>query len=171
MALRGAALLQKMDREIEILIDADACPVKAEVYRVAERYRLTVQVVANSHLAVPQHPQIHRVTVGSGFDAADDWIAARARPGAIVVTADLPLADRSLKAGAEVIAPDGRRMTMSMIGAALATRALMQDLRALGETSGGPKAFSAKQRSAFLSALDEAINRLKRAGFASNPPS
>jgi uncharacterized protein YaiI (UPF0178 family) len=157
-----------MERDIEILIDADACPVKAEVYRVAERYGLAVQVVANSHIAVPQHPKVHRVTVGGGFDAADDWIAARARPGAIVVTSDLPLADRCLKVGAEVIAPDGRRMTMSMIGSALATRALMQDLRALGEMSGGPKPFSARQRSAFLSALDGAVNRLRRAGFGSS---
>jgi uncharacterized protein YaiI (UPF0178 family) len=154
-----------MEREIEILIDADGCPVRTEIYRVAERYGVSVQVVANSYLAIPQHPKIQRVTVGSGFDAADDWIARHARPGAIVVTADLPLADRCLKAGAEVIAPDGRRMTMSSIGAALASRALMQDLRALGEVSGGPKPYSPRQRSAFLSALDEAVNRLKRAGF------
>ena len=84
----------RMKPEIEILIDADACPVKAEIYRVAERYGLAVQVVANAVIAVPQHPKIHRVTVGSGFDAADDWIADRARAGAIVVTSDLPLADR-----------------------------------------------------------------------------
>jgi uncharacterized protein YaiI (UPF0178 family) len=154
---------------IEILIDADACPVKAEVYRVAARYGLAVQVVANAYIAVPQHPDIERVTVGAGFDAADDWIAQRARPGAIVVTSDLQLADRCLKAGAEVIGPDGRRMTSSSIGAALATRALMQDLRALGEVSGGGKPFSARQRSAFLSALDEAVNRLKRAGFGRGP--
>ena len=156
-----------MEQEIEILIDADACPVKAEVYRVAERYGLAVQVVANAWIAVPKHPKVHRVVVGSGFDAADDWIAQRARAGTIVVTSDLPLADRCLKAGAEVIAPDGRRMTMSSIGAALATRALMQDLRALGEVSGGPKSFSPRQRSTFLSALDEAVNRLKREGFGS----
>ena len=154
-----------MKPEIEILIDADACPVKAEIYRVAERYGLVVKVVSNAVIAVPQHPKIERVTVGSGFDAADDWIASRARAGAIVVTSDLPLADRCLKSGAEVIAPDGRRMTKNSIGAALATRALMQDLRALGDASGGPKPFSQRQRSAFLSALDEAVNRLKRAGY------
>ena len=155
-----------MESSIEILIDADACPVKAEIYRVAERYGLGVQVVSNAPIAVPQHPKIARVVVGSGFDAADDWIAERARPGAIVITADLPLADRCLKAGAEVIGPDGRRMTASSIGSALATRALMQDLRALGEVTGGPKPFSARDRSTFLSALDQAVNRLKRAGFA-----
>jgi hypothetical protein len=132
---------------------------------VAERYGLTVQVVANSYMSIPQSPGIHRAVVGGGFDAADDWIAERARPGAVVITSDLPLADRCLKAGAEVIAPDGRRVTASSIGAALATRALMQDLRALGEVSGGPRPFAARQRSAFLSTLDETVTRLKRAGF------
>jgi hypothetical protein len=154
-----------MSPQIEILIDADACPVKAETYRVAERYGIQVQVVANSPMTVPQHPNIHRLTVGRGFDAADDWIAERARPGTIVVTADLPLADRCLKAGAEVIAPDGRRMTLSSIGQALAMRALMQDLRDLGQSAGGPKPFSQRHRSAFLSSLDETVNRLRRAGF------
>ncbi|MGO4706618.1 YaiI/YqxD family protein [Microvirga sp. 2MCAF38] len=151
---------------IEIYVDADACPVKAEIYRVAERYRLKVYVVANSFITVPRDPFIERVVVSDGFDAADNWIAERARRGSIVITADIPLADRSLKAGADAIGPTGRPFTQDSIGMALATRALMEDLRAMGEMGGGPKPFSARDRSAFLSALDLAIVRLKRAGFA-----
>ena len=152
---------------IVILVDADACPVKAEVYRVAERHRTRVFVVSNSFLAVPQDPLIERVVVGSGFDAADDWIAARARRGAVVVTADIPLASRCVKAGAAVIGPTGRPFTEASVGMALATRDLMEDLRASGAVTGGPKPFSAKDRSAFLSALDLAVVRLRRAGFSS----
>jgi uncharacterized protein YaiI (UPF0178 family) len=122
-------------------------------------------VVANSFLMVPQSPLVERVVVGGGFDAADDWIAERARRGVVVVTADIPLAGRCLKAGADVIGPTGRPFTESSIGMALATRSLMEDLRAMGEVSGGPRPFSAKDRSAFLSALDLALVRLKRAGF------
>jgi uncharacterized protein YaiI (UPF0178 family) len=155
---------------IEILVDADACPVKAEIYRVAERHRVPVRVVANSFMSVPRDPLVERVVVGSGFDAADDWIALRARPGAIVVTADIPLAGRCLKAGAEVIGPTGRPFTQASIGMALATRELMENLRAMGEMTGGPKPFSARDRSAFLSALDVAINRLRRAGFGAGVP-
>jgi uncharacterized protein YaiI (UPF0178 family) len=151
---------------IEIHVDADACPVKAEVYRVAERHRIKVYVVANSFMAVPQDALIERVIVGVGFDAADDWIAERARRGVVVITADIPLASRCVKAGADVIGPTGKPFTESSIGMALATRNLMEDLRAMGEVSGGPKPFSPKDRSAFLSALDLAIVRLKRAGFA-----
>jgi uncharacterized protein YaiI (UPF0178 family) len=150
---------------IEIYVDADACPVKAEVYRVAERHRAKTFVVANSFIQVPRDPLIERVSVGSGFDAADDWIAGRARRGAIVVTADVPLASRCVKAGADVISPTGRPFTEASIGMALATRNLMEDLRASGEITGGPKPFSPRDRSAFLSALDLAIVRLKRAGF------
>jgi uncharacterized protein YaiI (UPF0178 family) len=151
---------------LEIYVDADACPVKAEVYRVAERHRLKVYVVANSFITVPKDPLIERVTVGPGFDAADDWIAERARRGTIVITADIPLASRCVKAGADVIGPTGRPFTEASIGMALATRNLMEDLRAMGEVSGGPKPFSPKDRSAFLSSLDLAVVRLKRAGFA-----
>ena len=150
---------------IEIYVDADACPVQAETYRVAERHGVKVYVVANSFLAVPRSPLVERVIVGSGFDAADDWIAGRARRGAIVVTADVPLASRCVKAGADVVGPTGRPFTESSIGMAVATRNLMEDLRASGEVRGGPKPFSARDRSAFLSALDLAIVRLKRAGF------
>jgi uncharacterized protein YaiI (UPF0178 family) len=154
---------------IEIDVDADACPVKAEVYRVAERHGVKVVVVANSFLAVPRSPLVERVIVGAGFDAADDWIAARARRGVIVVTADVPLASRCVKAGADVIGPTGRAFTQNSVGMALATRNLLEDLRAGGAVTGGPKAFSAKDRSAFLSALDLAIVRLKRAGFTAEP--
>ena len=154
-----------MPTPIEIFVDADACPVKEEVYRVADRYRLKVYVVANSFMLVPADPLIERVTVTAGFDAADDWIAARAGPGAIVVTADVPLASRCVKIGAAVVAPTGRAFTADSVGMALATRNLMQDLRAMGEITGGPKPFAARDRSRFLSALDETIVRLKRAGL------
>jgi uncharacterized protein len=147
---------------IEILVDADACPVKAEVYRVAERYGIKVVVVANALIAVPASPLIERVIVGDGFDAADDWIAARAGPRTIVVTADIPLAGRCLAAGATAIGPTGKPFTRDSIGMALATRELMQQLRAMGEVSGGPRPMAGKDRSRFLSALDEAVNRLKR---------
>ena len=154
---------------IEIHVDADACPVKAEIYRVGERHGVKAFVVANSFLNVPRSPLIERVVVGGGFDAADDWIAARARRGVVVVTADVPLASRCIKAGADAIGPTGRPFTEASIGMALATRNLMEDLRAGGEIGGGPRPFSAKDRSAFLAALDLALVRLKRAGFSAGP--
>lgn len=157
-----------MTAPIEILVDADACPVKDEIYRVAGRYGLKVFVVANSFMMIPDSPLIERVLVTDGFDAADDWIAARAGPAAIVITTDVPLASRCVKAGAAVLAPTGRAFTTASVGMALATRNLMQDLRARGEVTGGPKPFSKRDRSAFLSALDEAVVRLKRAGFGTN---
>jgi hypothetical protein len=149
---------------MRILVDADACPVKDEVYKVAWRHEVPVAIVSNAHLRVPQHPLIERVVVGSGFDAADDWIAEAAGPGTVVVTADILLADRCLKAGAAVIAPNGKPFTASSIGAAVATRAIMADLRAgaVGDPIGGPPPFSKADRSRFLSALDEALVRLKR---------
>jgi uncharacterized protein len=154
-----------LPRPISIYVDADACPVKAEVYRVAARHGLKVYVVANSSMMVPQDPLIERVVVSSGFDAADDWIAERVGRGDIVITADIPLASRCVKAGADVIGPTGKPFSEASIGMALATRNLMEELRAMGEVSGGPKAFSKADRSSFLSALDLAIVRLKRAGF------
>lgn len=154
-----------MPDPIEIIIDADACPVKDEVYRVAARHGLKTWVVANQLINVPRDPAIERVLVGSGFDAADDWIAARARRGTVIVTADIPLAHRGVTAGADVIAPNGRAFTPSSIGMALATRNLMQDLREAGSVGGGPRPFSPRDRSSFLSALDLAIVRLKRAGL------
>ena len=152
-------------RKIVIYVDADACPVKAEIYRVAERHGVKVYVVSNSFLAVPREAFIERVTVSGGFDAADDWIAERASRGDVVVTADIPLASRCVKAGADAISPTGRAFTQASIGNALATRNLMEELRGAGQITGGPRPFSPKDRSAFLSALDLAIVRLKRAGF------
>jgi uncharacterized protein YaiI (UPF0178 family) len=155
---------------IAIYIDADACPVKQEIYRVAERHALKgtalkVFVVSNSPIAIPRDPLIERVVVGAGMDEADNWIAERARSGDIVITADVPLASRSVKAGASVIAPNGRVFTEESIGMTLATRNLMDSLRSSGEITSGPKPFAPRDRSSFLSALDQAIVRLKRAGF------
>ncbi len=151
---------------IILYIDADACPVKDEAYRVAQRHGLRTFVVANSFMAVPRDPMIERVVVPSGPDVADDWIVERANEAAVVITADIPLADRCFKAGASVIAPNGKAFTSDSIGMALATRNLMTDLRSAGATTGGPRPFGPKDRSAFLSALDVAINRLKRSGHS-----
>lgn len=148
--------------EIFICIDADACPVKDEVYRVAGRYGLKVFVVANSFMQVPREPWIERVLVAAGPDAADDWIAERARAGVIVITADIPLASRCVKAKADVIAPNGKAFTEQSIGMALATRNLMDELRSAGAVTGGPRPFSPKDRSEFLQALDRAVTRLRR---------
>ena len=148
--------------ELRILVDADACPVKEEIYKVAFRHEVPVVIVSNSWMRVPQHPLIGRQVVGSGFDAADDWIAEAAGPKTLVVTTDILLADRCLKAGAEVVAPNGRPLTTASIGAAIATRAIMADLRAGGDAIGGPPPFSKQDRSRFLSALDEALIMLKR---------
>jgi hypothetical protein len=152
-------------KPIRIFIDADACPVKPEIYRVAERHGTKVFVVSNSVMAIPPAPWIERVIVNDAPDAADDWIAERAVRGDIVITADIPLAARGVKAGADVIGPTGRPFTEASIGDTLATRNLMDDLRSSGMITGGPKPFTARDRSAFLSALDLAITRLKRAGF------
>jgi uncharacterized protein YaiI (UPF0178 family) len=152
-------------RSISIYIDADACPVKDEVYKVAARHGLKTFVVANAFINVPRDPLIERVVVAAGPDVADDWIVERAGGGSIVITTDIPLAARAVKTGANVIAPNGRAYTESSIGMALATRNLMQDLREQGAVTGGPKPFAPRDRSAFLSALDLAIVRLKRSGF------
>ena len=151
---------------IAIYIDADACPVKDEVYKVAARHGLKTFVVANAFINAPRDPRIERVVVAEGPDKADDWIAERVARGAIVITADIPLAARCVKAGADAIAPNGKPFTESSIGMALATRNLMQDLREQGAVTGGPRPFARQDRSAFLAALDLAIARLKRAGFA-----
>ena len=148
-----------------ILVDADACPVKDEIYKVAWRHEVPVTLVSNAHLRIPAHPLIEKVVVGAGFDAADDWIAEASGPATVVITADILLADRCIKAGATVISNAGRPFTPNSIGAAVATRAIMADLRA-GATApgiGGPAPFSKTDRSRFLSALDEAVVRLKRA--------
>lgn len=152
-----------MSKPIQILVDADACPVKDEIYRVAWRHEVAVKVVSNSRLRVPEHPLIERIVVSDGFDAADDWIAEAAHTRAIVVTADILLADRALKAGATVLGPNGKPFTMASIGPAIATRAIMADLRSgMGESMGGPPPFSKADRSQFLQALDAALVRLKR---------
>jgi uncharacterized protein len=145
-----------------IYVDADACPVKDEIYRVASRLGVPVSVVAGNFIRVPQDPLIERIAAGSGMDAADDWIAERARVGDIVVTSDIPLASRCVKAGAEVIAPNGKPFTEQSIGMTLAVRNLMTDLRSSGEVTGGPKSFSPRDRSTFLSALDQTIRRIQR---------
>jgi uncharacterized protein len=146
-----------------ILVDADACPVKDEVYKVAWRRGVPVRIVSNARLRVPDHPLIERVVVSDAFDAADDWIAAQARHGAVVITADILLADRCLKAGAAVIAPNGKPFTTASIGGAIAMRAIMADLRAGAEgIGGGPAPFAKADRSRFLAALDEALARIAR---------
>ncbi len=150
------------DRNVRILVDADACPVKDEVYKVAWRLGVSVTIVANAHIRVPDHPLITRVVVSDGFDAADDWIADQSDALSVVVTADILLADRCLKAGATVLGPTGKAFTTASIGGAIATRAIMADLRAGGDQLGGPAPFSARDRSAFLQALDSALVRMKR---------
>ena len=149
--------------DVRILVDADACPVKDEVYKVAWRRGVAVKVVSNMRLRVPDHPLIERVVVSDGFDAADDWIAEAAGPGSVVVTADILLADRCLKAGAVVIANTGKPFTAASIGGAVALRAIMADLRAgAAESIGGPAPFAKADRSRFLQSLDEALVRLAR---------
>jgi uncharacterized protein len=153
------------DNKICVFVDADACPVKAEIYKVAERHSVSVVLVANSYMAVPRDADVKLIVVGKRFDEADDWIAERAGAASVVITADIPLASRCVASGAQVISPTGRVFTENSIGNVLATRNLMQDLREAGTITTGPKPFSPKDRSAFLSALDIAIVRLKRAGF------
>jgi len=145
-----------------IYVDADACPVKDEVYRVAERYRLQVFVVSNSWIRVPREPRISSVVVDEGPDVADDWIAANAQARDIVVTADIPLARRALEAGALVVHPTGRAMTLDNIGGALASRAVGEHLRSMGEVTAGPKPFAPADRSRFLQALDTAVVKARR---------
>lgn len=147
----------------EIYVDADGCPVKEEVYRVARRYGLRVWVVANDWLRVPDEPLIARVTVSEGLDRADDWIAERVGPGDIAITADVPLADRCVKRGATAIAPDGRPFTADTIGEQLATRNLMTTLREAGTIRSGGRPFAKQDRSRFLGALDAAVHAARRA--------
>ena len=151
-----------MSTDIVIHVDADACPVKDEVYKVALRHELAVNVVANSFMRVPQHRPFTRVTVPEGPDIADDWIAERAGPHTIVITSDILLAERCLKVGARVLSPKGKAFTANSIGQAVATRAIMEDLRGMGEQTSGPAAFKPADRSNFLSALEVEIQKLKR---------
>ncbi|MEM6538492.1 MAG: YaiI/YqxD family protein [Pseudomonadota bacterium] len=140
-----------------ILVDADACPVKDEVYKVGLRHGAGIKIVANAYIRVPDHPSIERIIVSDAFDAADDWIAEAANDQTIVVTTDILLADRCLKADAVVIAPNGKLFTADMIGGAIATRAIMADLRGGGDQLGGPPPFKKEDRSRFLQALDQAL--------------
>ena len=148
---------------VRILVDADACSVKEEIYRVAWRRDVPVTLVSNQRIRIPEHPLIERVVVGDGFDAADDWIAEVAGEQTVVITGDILLADRCLKKGAVVIAHNGKPFTAASIGGAIATRAIMADLRA-GATGlgGGPKPFTKEDRSRFLQALDQALVQLGR---------
>ena len=152
-----------MGGAVRIFIDADACPVKEEVYRVAFRREVPVKVVSNARIRLPDHPLIGRVLVSDAFDAADDWIAGEADARTVVITSDILLADRCLKAGATVIGNNGKPFTSASIGSAIATRAIMADLRAGGDAIGGPAPFAKADRSRFLQALDEALVRLSKA--------
>ncbi|MBH5321873.1 YaiI/YqxD family protein [Aurantiacibacter sediminis] len=143
---------------VTILIDADACPVKDEIYRVANRHKVHVLVVSNSPFRVPVSERVKRVMVGDAFDAADDWIAENAGERSVVITADILLAERCLKAGATVLRHDGRAFDAASIGNAIATRAIMADLRAgMDGAGGGPPPFSKADRSNFLQALDRVL--------------
>jgi hypothetical protein len=152
----------RLERAIEIFIDADACPVKDEVYRVAARYGLKTHVVANAFISIPAHPLIARVMVEAGADLADDWIVGAICAGDIVITSDIPLAERALAAGALAIAPTGRAFTVDSIGTAIAHRAIGEQIRSTGGFTGGPRAFERKDRSRFLQTLDEAVTRQLR---------
>ncbi len=147
---------------MEVFIDADACPVKEEVYRVAARYGLQTHVVSNAFMAIPVHPRIARVVVDAGPDVADDWIAGRVAPGDVVVTNDIPLAERVLAAGGTPIAANGRIFTRDSIGSAIAQRAILEQIRSTGAITGGPPPFGKADRSRFLQALDETVNRERR---------
>jgi uncharacterized protein YaiI (UPF0178 family) len=147
---------------VTLYIDADACPVKDEVYKVAVRYALPVFVVANSWIRTPPIKLVTSIVVDDGPDVADDWIAARTDPKSIVITADIPLADRVLKAGGQAIHPTGRIFTTDNIGAALASRGVGEHLRSMGEITGGPPPFAAADRSKFLQSLDAAVVKARR---------
>jgi uncharacterized protein YaiI (UPF0178 family) len=151
--LKGARLIQ-------IYVDADACPVKDEVFRVAKRHGLMVQVVANSRIHLPRDPLFKLVTVSGRFDAADDWIVEQASPSDIAITSDIPLADRCLKKGARVLDPKGRVFTDDSIGDALASREISAFLRDMGEMGGGPKPYTSRDRSQFLNTLENQIQAL-----------
>lgn len=148
---------------MQIHVDADACPVKDEVYKVALRHQVPVNIVANSFMRVPQHKLFTLVTVPDGPDVADDWIAERADAQSVVITSDILLAERCLETGARVLSPKGKAFTENSIGQAVAARAIMEDLRGMGEQTSGPKAFKPADRSNFLSALEVEMQRLKRA--------
>ena len=147
---------------LHIFVDADACPVKPEVYRVASRYHLEVTLVANSRMRFPDEPGIALVVVKGGVDAADDWIAEHVGLHDIVITADIPLASRCLKGGAWALGPTGKLFTERNIGQAVATRDLLTELRGAGEVTGGPPPLAERDRSRFLQELDGVIQSIRR---------
>jgi hypothetical protein len=149
---------------LEIFVDADACPVKAEILRVAERHELTVHLVSNQWMRAGDGPRIRRVVVPDGPDAADDWIAGHIAPGDIAITADILLADRCLKAGAHVLGSTGRPFAEGNIGMAVATRGLMSHLRDSGEIRDNAPAFTRQDRSRFLDALENMVQAIRRRG-------
>jgi len=154
---------------LHIFVDADACPVKQEVYRVANRYRLDVTLVANAWMRIPNKPGLTLEVVADRFDAADNWIVERVQPHDIVITADIPLASRCLKKGAQVMSPTGKPFTNDNIGGAVAIRDLLSDLRSAGEITGGPAPLKKRDRSRFLQQLDNVIQSIRRA-HSSNVP-
>ncbi|HEX7374054.1 MAG TPA: YaiI/YqxD family protein [Steroidobacteraceae bacterium] len=155
-----------MTRPIHLYVDADACPVKAEVAKVAQRHGLPVVYVANAWFAIPRGPLLRMQVVSGAFDAADDWIAGEVQRDDVVVTADIPLASRCLKQGAHVLGPAGKPFTPDNIGNALATRELLSDLRAYG-VGGGPPPFDQRDRSRFLQALEQAVRDAQRGSRSS----
>jgi uncharacterized protein YaiI (UPF0178 family) len=155
---------------IEIFIDADACPVKDEVYAVAGRLALGVVVVANQRIHIPRDLGVEMIVVGDGADAADDWIAEEVRPGDIVITADIPLASRCLAKGAHVLGTHGREFTQDSIGSALASREIKASIREMGGASGGPAPISARERSRFSNVLDSIAQRALREARRVQPP-
>lgn len=166
--LRHIAAMDNNPADIQIFIDADACPVREETYRVAERHNIAVIIVANSYIRVPKHPLFRFQMVTDSFDAADDYIAERAHDRAVVITSDILLAERCLSAGAKVLAPNGKPFDSHNIGSAIAMRAIMADLRAGADmpNAGGPPPFTASDRSAFLQSLHNMVEGLKRASSA-----
>ena len=158
-------MAEEQGNGVTILVDADACPVKDEIYKVALRHDVPVVIVSNSFIRTPPHRLISAVIVSDGFDAADDYVAEQAGPKSIVITADILLAERCIKVGASVLGSNGKPFTENSIGGAIATRAIMADLRAgaVGQNVGGPAPFSKADRSRFLSALDQTLVRLKKA--------
>ncbi|WP_212111821.1 YaiI/YqxD family protein [Bartonella queenslandensis] len=150
---------------ITLLVDADACPVKDEIYRVMNRYQLKTFIVANRFLSLPHEELIERIVVSGGLDSADDWIVEHVHEASIVITSDILLAVRVVRSGGFCLSPTGRIFDANSIGQALVMRNLMENLREQGHVTGGPRPFCGKDRSAFLSALDLTIQRLKRGGY------
>jgi uncharacterized protein len=149
-------------RLLHIFVDADACPVKQEIYRVAARFQLSVTLVAGSWMRIPDDVRIALEVVDQGMDAADDWIVEHLEPDDIVITADVPLAARCVRRGAYVLGHTGKAFTDDNIGPALATRDLLSELRQFGEVTGGPPPFDKRDRSRFLEGLDKAVNEIRR---------